>query len=98
VPGFTINTRTEGTDDNGKPHVELYHSDETVISKIQKIVVESIEAYNTEVYDLSQNSPVLDELELTAIPTTIAMDEGYEIERWEGATHATDILEVLDAW
>jgi hypothetical protein len=98
MPGFTIDTRSEGSDENGKPYVELYYSEETVVSKIQETVIASLEEYDTEVYDVSEDAAMLQSRELRAVPTTIAMDKDYEIERWEGPTHADDIREVLNAW
>jgi len=98
VPGFTIDTRSEGSDDNSKPHVELYHSDETMVSKIQETVIESLEEYDTEVYDVAEDEAVLQSRQVRVVPTTIALDDNYEIDRWEGPTHADDIREVLDAW
>jgi hypothetical protein len=98
MPGFTIDTRSRGSDENSKPHVELYHSEETVVSKIQETVIASLEEYDTEVYDVSEDAAMLQSRELRAVPTTIAMDKDYEIERWEGPTHADDIREVLNAW
>jgi len=98
MPGITIDTRSEGSDDNSKPHVELYHSDETMVSKIQETVIESLEEYDTEVYDVAEDEAVLQSRQVRVVPTTIALDDNYEIDRWEGPTHADDIREVLDAW
>jgi len=98
VPGFTIDTRSEGSDENSKPYVELYHSEETVVSKIQKTVIDSIEKYDTEVYDVAEATATLQSRQVRVVPTTIAMDKDYEIARWEGPTHADEIREVLDAW
>jgi len=98
VPGFTIDTRSEGSDENSKPYVELYHSEETVVSKIQEKVIASLEEYDAEVYDVAEDEAVLQSRQVRVVPTTIALDDNYEIDRWEGPTHADDIREVLDAW
>jgi len=98
MPGFTIDTRSKRSDENSKPHVELYHSEDTVFSKIQETVIASLEEYDTEVYDVSEDVSMLQSRKVRVVPTSVALDEDYEIERWEGPTHADDIREVLDAW
>jgi len=98
MPGFTIDTRTAGTDENGEPHIELYYSDDVPASLIQKTAVESIDEYTTEVYSVSEEVDKVQSRGVRTVPTTIALDDDYEIERWEVPTHADDIREVLDAW
>jgi len=98
MPGFTIDTRTAGADRNGEPHVELYYSDDVPASLIQKTAVESIDEYTTEVYSVSEEVGKVQSRGVRTVPTTIALDDDYEIKRWEVPTHADDIREVLDAW
>jgi hypothetical protein len=98
MPGFTIDTRSEGSDKNGKPHIELYYSEDKPASLIQKTAVESIEGYDTEAYAVSQEMGKVESRGVREVPTTIALDDDYEIERWERPTHADDILGVLDSW
>jgi hypothetical protein len=98
MPGFTIDTRSEGSDENSKPHVELYHSEETLVSRIQETVIESIDEYETCVYSVSEDTGKVRSRQVRVVPTTVALDDTYEIERWEGPTHADDIREVLDEW
>jgi hypothetical protein len=98
VPGFTIDTRSEDSDDNGVPHIELYHSDDEPVSMIQKTAVESIDEYETKVYHVSEEAGKVQSLGVRVVPTTIAVDDNYEIERWETPTHADHIREVLDEW
>jgi hypothetical protein len=98
MPGFTIDTRTAGSDDNGEPHIELYYSEDVPASLIQKTVAKSIDGYTTEVYSISEEVGKVQSRGVRVVPTTIALDDGYEIERWEVPTHADDIREVLDAW
>jgi hypothetical protein len=98
MPGFIIDTRTEGTDENGEPSIELYYSDDVPASLIQKTVVERIYTYDSKVYSVSEEVGKVQSRGVRAVPTTIALDDSYEIERWEVPTHADDIREVLDAW
>jgi len=98
MPGFIIDTRTAGTDENGEPHIELYYSDDVPVSVIQKTAVERIDEYSTKVYSISEEVGKVQSRDVRTVPTTIALDDDYEIERWEVPTHADDIREVLDAW
>jgi hypothetical protein len=98
MPGFTIDTRAAGSDENGTPHVELYYSPERLQSKIQEKVVATLDQYDKEIYDVSEDSAVQREREVATVPTTLAIDADYEIQRWEGLTHADDIRKVLDQW
>jgi hypothetical protein len=98
VPGFTIDTRSEGSDDNGKPHVELYYAEDSPVSLIQRTAVESIDEYDTTVYDVSEETGKVQSRQVGAVPTTIALDGGYEIERWQVPTHADHIRDVLENW
>jgi len=98
MPGFTIDTRSEGSKNNGKPHIELYYSEDEPASLIQKTAVESIDGYDTETYAVSQEMGKVESRGVREVPTTIALDDDYEIERWERPTHADDILGVLDSW
>ena len=98
MPGFVIDTRSEGSGNNGRPHIELYYSVDNPPSMIQKTVVEGIEEYETEVYQISNNPGKVQSRQIQAAPTTIALDGNYEIERWETPTHADEIRNVLDKW
>ena len=98
MPGFTIDTRTAGADRNGEPHVELYYSDDVPASLIQKTAVEDIDMYDSKFYSISEEVGKVQSRGVQTVPTTIALDDAYEIERWEVLTHADDIREVLDAW
>jgi len=98
VPGFTIDTRSEGSADNGKPRVELYYAEDSPVSLIQKAAVKGIDEYSTRVYSVSEEVDKVQSRGVRTVPTTIALDDDYEIERWEVPTHADDIREVLDAW
>jgi hypothetical protein len=98
MPGFIIDTRTAGADENGEPHIELYYSDDVPVSVIQKTAVERIDEYSTRVYSVSEEVGKVQSRGVRTVPTTIALDDDYEIERWEVPTHADDIREVLDAW
>jgi len=98
MPGFTIDTRSEGSAENTKPCVELYLDENTWASKFQEEVIAALGEYSTEVYDVSDPVAVFKSRGVTVVPTTIAMDQDYEIERWEGLTPADDIREVLAAW
>jgi hypothetical protein len=98
MPGFIIDTRTAGADENGGPHIELYYSDDVPASVIQKTAVERIDEYRTKVYSISEEVGKVQSRGVRTVPTTIALDDDYEIERWEVPTHADDIREVLDAW
>lgn len=98
MPGFTIDTRSKGSDENGKPHIELYYLSGEPVSTVQKSAVESIVEYNTALYDVSNEEEKIQSKDITTTPTTLALDDGYEIDRWETPTHADDIREVLDKW
>jgi len=98
MPGFTIDTRSEGSDENGTPHVELFHSDDVPASMIQKTVIESISEYEVIIHHISESAGKVQSHGVQTVPTTLAFDNNYEIERWETAVHADDIREVLDAW
>jgi len=98
MPGFIIDTRTAGADRNGEPHIELYYSDDVPVSVIQKAAVERIDEYTTRAYSISKEIGKVQSRGVRIVPTTIALDDDYEIERWEVPTHADDIREVLDAW
>jgi len=98
MPGFNIDTRSDGSDENGKPHIELYISDGEPTSMIQKTAIEGINEYDTAVYDVSEEVGKVQSSQVQVTPTTIALDKDYEIERWESVTHADDIREVLDKW
>lgn len=79
-------------------HTELYYSDDVPVSVIQKTAVERIDEYSTRVYSVSEEVGKVQSRGVRAVPTTIALDDDYEIERWGVPTHADDIREVLDAW
>jgi len=98
MPGFKIDTRSEDSDKNGTPHVELFHSDNIPVSMIQKTAVESITEYEFIVHNISESASKVESQGVQTVPTTLALDNNYEIERWEGPTHADDIREVLDSW
>lgn len=98
MPGFAISTRSVGSDDNGKPHIELYYLPNDPVSMIQKAAVMSIDKYNMTMYDASNEMERVQSKMIRTAPTTLALDDNYEIERWEVATHADDILKVLDEW
>jgi len=98
MPGFTIDTRSEDSDKNGTPHVELFHSDDIPASMIQKTAVESITEYEVIIHHISESAGKVQSHGVQAVPTTIALDNDYEIERWETTVHADDIHEVLDSW
>jgi len=98
MAGFTIDTRTAGADENEEPHIELYYSDDVPASLIQKTAVECIDEYSTKVYSASEEVGKVQSRGVRTVPTTIALDDNYEIERWEVPTHADDIREVLDSW
>jgi thioredoxin-like negative regulator of GroEL len=98
MPGFTIDTRSEDSDKNGTLHVELLHSDNIPVSMIQKTAVESITEYEVIVHNISESASKVESQGVQTVPTTLALDNKYEIERWEGPTHADDIREVLDSW
>ena len=98
MPGITIITRTAGADENGEPHIELYYSDDVPVSVIQKAAVERIDEYSTRVYSASEVVGKVQSRGVRTIPTTIALDDDYEIERWEVPTHVDYIREVLGAW
>jgi hypothetical protein len=87
-----------GSESNGEPYIELYVSSEVLASKLQQGVIETIDEYDTTVYDVSDSNPHIHTRMLDATPTTIALDGEYEIERWEGITSADDIRNVLDKW
>jgi len=98
MPGFTIDTRSEGADENCSPHLELFYSDGQPASMIQKTVVESVNGYDVEMYNTSDNTGEARTQQVRTVPTTIAKDGDYEIQRWEKPTHADRIREVLDGW
>lgn len=98
MPGFIIDTPTDGADEDGKPHIELYYSPDDPVSLIQKTAVESIDKYGTTMYDISNKVGRVQSKQIRTAPTTIVLDGGYEIERWETTTHADVITEVLDKW
>ena len=98
MPGFTIDTRSEDSDENGTPHVELFHSDDIPVSMIQKTAVESISEYEVIIHQIAESAGKVQSHGVQTVPTTLALDNNYEIERWETAVHADNIREVLDAW
>jgi len=98
MPGFTIDTRSDGADENGKPHVELYYSEDRPVSIIQRTAVEGIVEYDTVIYDVQEKMDKVHSRKVNMVPTTIALDEDYEISRWEKPTHIDEIYEVLDSW
>jgi len=98
MPGFKIDTCSEDSDKNGTPHVELFHSDNIPVSMIQKTAVESITEYEVIIHPISESAGKVQSHGVQAVPTTIALDNDYEIERWETTVHADDIHEVLDSW
>lgn len=98
MPGFTIDTRSEDSDKNGTPHVELFHSDNIPVSMIQKTAVESITEYEVIIHQISESAGKVQSHGVQTVPTTLALDNNYEIERWETTVHADDIQEVLNAW
>ena len=98
MPGFTIDTRTAGADENGEPHIELYYSGDVPASLIQKTAVEGVDMYDIKVYNASEEKGKVQARGVRTVPTTIALDDNYEIERWEVPTHADEICTVLDSW
>jgi hypothetical protein len=98
MPSLIIDTRKPGDDKNKTPHVEIFYSKKIPVSLIQKTVGRNIKNYNVVFYPASKSPDKIQSRSIKTIPTTIALENEYEIERWEILTHADDIQEVLDAW
>lgn len=98
MPGFTISSRSKGSDENGAPHLELFYLEGDPLSMIQKTAVKSIDGYSADMYDLSGGEPKVKTQNVSTAPTTIAKDKEYEIQRWEGVVHADHITRALDKW
>jgi len=67
-------------------------------SLIQKTAVEGIDMYDIKVYNASKEKGKVQARGVRTVPTTIALDDNYEIERREVPTHVDEICTVLDSW